>query len=33
MALPAILSQIKWNEIHHAVVVNLSDGIGINIAS
>jgi hypothetical protein len=30
--LPAFLSQIKWYEINHAVIINLHDGIEINIA-
>jgi hypothetical protein len=30
---PAFLSQIKWNETNHAVIINLHNGIEINIAS
>jgi hypothetical protein len=33
MALPALLSQIQWNEIHHAVIINLGDGIEISTAN
>jgi hypothetical protein len=25
-ALPALLSQVKWYEIHHAVIIDLQDG-------